>query len=64
MQFFEDIRDVAKTRKFWTAALGFVLLYLSDNYADRGWVQIVISLATLFGIYQVPNKVGAVSRKA
>lgn len=55
-QFLRDIQDIRKTKKFWVGVGGAVLLFLSENYADRAWVQTLIGLGTLAGIYQFKNE--------
>lgn len=56
MRFLRDIRDVAKTRKFWVGMAGAVLdavvLYLSGVPEFSP----VIKALTVFGIYEIPNR--------
>lgn len=42
-------------RKALVAALGTVLLALSEAYADNPYVQTIVALATVLGVYGVPN---------
>lgn len=41
--------------KFLVAALGVVLTGLNVLYGTNPTVQMVINIATAFGVYQVPN---------
>jgi hypothetical protein len=46
----------AQIRKAAVAALGAVLLALSEAYADNPYVQAAIALATVLGVYGVRNE--------
>lgn len=47
---------MSKYSKFIVTAVGVVLTGLNVLYGSDPMVQMVISLATAFGVYQVPNK--------
>lgn len=42
--------------KFLVGVLGIILTGLNISYGSNADVQIIISLATALGVYQVPNK--------
>lgn len=56
MQFFTDIVDIARTRKFWMGLATVVAQYIAIVYADTEVGGLVIGLLGAFGIYTVPNK--------
>jgi hypothetical protein len=47
--------DYRKFRKTLIAALGAGLFAVSQAYTDNPWVQSAVAVATVFGVYQVPN---------
>ena len=52
-----------KYRKFWVALLGAVINVVVQQFPDQQWVQIAVAVLTAIGVYQVPNDLGASSRK-
>ena len=52
-----------KYRKFFVALLGAVVQVVVSTFPDQEWVQVLVALLTAFGVYQVPNDLGASSRK-
>lgn len=55
--FIQSIWHVAQTRKFWTYVVGIALLILEEIFgANSEITQLVITLATGYGIWKVPNE--------
>jgi len=52
--------DYRKIRKTIIAACGAALWVVSTTYTDNPYVQAVVAVATVFGVYQVPNDRGEV----
>lgn len=47
--------DYRKFRKTLIAALGAGLFAVSQAYTDNPWLQFAVAIATVLGVYQVPN---------
>lgn len=47
--------DYAKFRKTLIAAVGAALMVASRAYTDNVYVQAVVAVATVFGVFQVRN---------
>jgi hypothetical protein len=47
----------AQRRKFFTAVVGIAAgIAVTEGWTSNHWVQLGISIATLLGLYAVPNK--------
>lgn len=55
MKFFKDIKNVAKTRKFWVGVLNAVVTALVVFLTDYPEFAPVVSLLGAFGVYRIPN---------
>lgn len=47
---------MSKYSKFIVALVGVVLTVVAQQYGAVHWVQVVISVATALGVYQVKNQ--------
>lgn len=55
MQFFNDITNIAKTRKFWVGLGGAIVTYLVTAFSSVEGAGLVMSILTALGVYQAPN---------
>ena len=60
MSIFGYIKDIfnspQKYAKFWVSFATFVLVLVSQHYADEWWVQPLLTFAGTLGVFIAPNK--------
>ena len=56
IQFFNDIRDVATTRKFWVGMITAVVNAVAVFLVDTPELAPVFSLLGALGVYTAPNR--------
>lgn len=54
----KDMQDLGKTRKFWTAAAGGVVTFITVAFNSPDWLSAVTLALTSIGVYAQPNDPG------
>lgn len=54
-KFFAPLLDLAKSRKFYLAAVGAVVTYLVAKYGNTDEITLLTGLLTAAGVYSAPN---------